>query len=78
MRLFDLVGQGTKASGLLSLSCGKAAGFRNKDLWLECNFLPCSLQCGQGLHHPARLEGERICGRSFPKSSKLGPKRREF
>lgn len=78
MRLFDLVYQGTEASGLLSSFCGEAAGFRNKDLWLECNFLPCSVQCGQGLYHPATLERRSICDHGFPKPSKLGPQKKRF
>ena len=76
IRLSDLVGQGTKAGGPLSLFCGEVAGFRNKDLCLVCNFLRRSLQCRQGLHHPAGLEGERICGHSFPKPSKWGPRKK--
>lgn len=73
---FDLVAQCTKAAGPLSLFCGRVAGFWNKDLCLVCHFLPRSLQCRQGLHHPAGLEGERICGHSFPKSSKWGPRKK--
>ena len=76
MRLSDLVGQGTEAAGPLSLFCGEVAGFQNKDLCLVYNFLPHSLQCQQDLHHPAGLEGERISGHSFPKSSKWGPRKK--
>lgn len=66
MRFFDLIGQGTEALGLLSLFGSEAAGFLNKDLWLECDFLPCFLHYRRGLPHSASLKRERNCGCSFP------------